>query len=234
MERRCPLCTAVGASTSRPFFRPDRNVRPAEQTWRSALLSYLSSWSPGLGAGAKRSQTTSGGGLITARRFPLTFGDVLGAVALLVGICVSAWTTLVLFSLLFPARAARAASSIRTSAGSMGLRGFGIALVVVVAILALAQYQLPITKLAITGILLALLSLAALGASGLAMLAADRVLENEPNLSPYAALMRGAALVVVPGLLPVFGWFLVAPAMLFVGIGAGTRALRLATPPVQG
>jgi hypothetical protein len=108
--------------------------------------------------------------LIAARRFSVTFGDVLGAVALLGGICITAWTTLVLFSLLFPARTSQAAG---------------------------------------------------------------RVQEHEPRLSPYAALMRGAALVVVPGLLPVFGWFIIAPAMLFVGVGAGTKALHI-VPPVQG
>jgi hypothetical protein len=64
------------------------------------------------------------------------------------------------------------------------------------------------------------------------MLLADRVLEHEPKISPYAALMRGAALVVVPGLLPVLGWFLVAPVMLFVGLGASTKALRI-IPTVQ-
>ena len=61
--------------------------------------------------------------------------------------------------------------------------------------------------------LLSMLSLAALGGSGLAILIARRVRDQEPELSAYAALMRGAALVVVPGLLPVFGWFLVTPIM---------------------
>jgi hypothetical protein len=163
----------------------------------------------------------------------VTFGDVLAAVASLVGICVSAWATLVLFSLFFPSRASQAASSIRRSASGMGLRGFAIALVMIVATIFLARLPFPMAKLAAWGIMLALLSLAALGGSGLALLAADRVQEHEPQLSPYKALMRGAALVVVPGLLPVFGWFLVGPAMLFVGVGAGTNALVVARPPTQ-
>ena len=164
----------------------------------------------------------------------MTFGDVLAAVAVLVGLCVSAWTTLVLFSLFFPARAHQAATSISRSAGSMALLGFGIALVMTIVITVLFKLPEPISKLAAWVLLLAMLSLAALGGSGLACLAADRVQEHEPRLSPYAALMRGAALVVVPGLLPVFGWFLVGPAMLFVGIGAGTRALVVSRPPVTG
>ena len=163
----------------------------------------------------------------------MTFGDVLAVVAGLIGICVSAWTTLVLFSLFFPGRANQAANSIRRSASGMALRGFGIAFVLIVAIFVLAKIPLPIAKLAAWTLVLALLSLAALGGSGLALLAADRVQEHEPQLSPYKALTRGAALIVVPGLLPVFGWFLVAPAMLFVGVGAGTKALVLARPPVE-
>jgi len=116
----------------------------------------------------------------------------------------------------------------------MALRGFGIALVLIVAIIVLAKLPFPVAKLAAWVLVLGLLSLAALGGSGLAMLAADKVQEHEPQLSPYKALMRGAALIVVPGLLPVFGWFLVGPAMLFVGVGAGTRALVVARPPAQG
>lgn len=163
----------------------------------------------------------------------MTFGDVLAVVAGLIGICISAWTTLVLFSLFFPQRSTQAANSIRRSASGMALRGFGIALLVTIAAVVLFSIHRPLPTLLAWLVVLGLLSLAALGGSGLTMLAADRVQEHEPHLSPYAALMRGAALVVVPGLLPVFGWFLVGPAMLFVGVGAGTKALVIAKPAVQ-
>src|SRR5689334_14735141 len=69
----------------------------------------------------------------------LSFGDVLAMVAGLLAICICAWTTLVLFSLFFPGRSARAADSIRSSASKMGLRGFLIATVVIVAVIALAS-----------------------------------------------------------------------------------------------
>jgi hypothetical protein len=162
----------------------------------------------------------------------LTFGDVLAVVAALVGICLSAWTTLLAFSLLVPGRAEQAAASIRQSPTLIGLRGFGLTLLMVIAAIILFKIPQPIFKAMAWLDLLAMLSLAALGGSGLAMVMARRVRDQEPQLSAYAALMRGAALVVVPGLLPVFGWFLVAPIMLIVGIGAGTKALRLA--PVSG
>ena len=161
----------------------------------------------------------------------MTFGDVLAVVAGLVGICISAWTTLVFFSLFFPVRADQAANSIQLSASKMALRGFGIVAVFAVIAIALFKLHNPLPTLMAWTILLALLSLAALGGSGLTLLAAARVHDREPQLSAYAALMRGAALVVVPGLLPVFGWFLVAPLMLFVGVGAGTRAIRIVPSP---
>lgn len=157
----------------------------------------------------------------------LILGDVLAVVASLFGVCLSAWATLLAFSLLFPGRAEQAANSIRVSPGKMAGQGLASTTVLVILSLVLLQQPLPILKLAGWAIALALLSLAALGLSGLCLVMAARVQEHEPSLSPYAALMRGAALVVVPGLLPIFGWFLVAPAMLAVGVGAGTRAIRL-------
>jgi hypothetical protein len=161
-----------------------------------------------------------------------TFGDILGFVALLIGVCLSAWATLLAFSLLFPGRAEQAAVSIRQSPSMIGLRGLGLTLVMVFVAVILFKIPNPLIKAIAWLDLLSMLSLAALGGSGLAMLIARRVRDQEPQLSAYAALMRGAALVVVPGLLPVFGWFLVTPIMLVVGIGAGTKALRLA--PLAG
>jgi hypothetical protein len=105
-------------------------------------------------------------------------------------------------------------------------------LTLIIAVILLASLHRPIAVLAAWLIVLTLLSFAALGGTGLAMLAAERVQEHEPRLSAYASLMRGAALVVVPGLLPVFGWFLVGPALLLIGVGAGTKALRSPAPPL--
>lgn len=156
----------------------------------------------------------------------LILGDVLAVVASLVGICLSAWATLLAFSLLFPNRAERAAESIQGSPTRMGVRGLIIASVMLFGSVVLLQSPFPAVKLLGWIVMLALFSLAALGGSGLCLLMATRVSDREPNLSAYAALMRGAALVVVPGLLPIFGWFLVAPAMLAIGVGAGTKAIR--------
>ncbi len=156
-----------------------------------------------------------------------TFGDVLGIVALLVGVCLTGWATLLAFSLLFPARAEQAAAAIDRSPMAVGVRGLVLTVLTVIVAIVLVQVHKPVF-VAITWLLvLSVLSLAALGGSGLAMLMARRIQAHEPHLSAYTALMRGAALVVVPGILPVFGWFLVAPVMLIMGVGAGTRALRL-------
>ena len=161
----------------------------------------------------------------------MTFGDVLAAVAGLVGICLTAWSTLLAFSILFPERASQASDSIQGSAARVGARGAALGILMIVASIVLFRLHQPFFTLVAWLIVLAVLSLAALGGSGMALLMAGRVRTHEPQLSAYAALMRGAALVVVPGLLPVFGWFLVAPLMLFVGIGAGTNALRLTPKP---
>ena len=158
----------------------------------------------------------------------LILGDVLAVVASLFGICLSAWATLLAFSLLFPDRAERAAESIKVSPTRMGLLGAVLTFVLLFTAIVLLKNPLPLVKLIGWFALLSNLSLGALGCSGLAMVMAGRVKQHEPQLSAYAALMRGAALVVVPGILPIFGWFLIAPLVLIVGVGAGTRALRLA------
>jgi hypothetical protein len=57
-------------------------------------------------------------------------------------------------------------------------------------------------------------------------LASRRIRALDASISPFSALSRGAALVVLPSLLPVLGWFLVGPLLFFVGLGAGIRSLK--------
>ena len=89
----------------------------------------------------------------------------------------------------------------------------------------LLQQPLPLGKLIGWGVYLVLLGTMAVGASGLALLAADGIQQRDRRRSSYRALERGAMLLVVGALLPIFGWFGFAPILFMIAGGAGFRAL---------
>ena len=47
----------------------------------------------------------------------------------------------------------------------------------------------------------------------------------EPGISRFSALARGAGLIVVMGLVPLFGWFAYVPLVIVIAIGAGGQAI---------
>ncbi|MHB8637328.1 MAG: hypothetical protein ACYC96_12735 [Fimbriimonadaceae bacterium] len=156
----------------------------------------------------------------------MTIGDVLAWVGGIGAFCVSAWTLYVAVALLFVQRSNQAADSITSGPWKQGLLGFVVTLVL--GPLSAVMLQNPFAPARAFGMvtLLALLALAAVGGAGVALIAARRIRALDPGVSPFAALCRGAAFVVVPSLFPVLGWFLVGPVLFFVGLGAGIRTLR--------
>jgi hypothetical protein len=126
-------------------------------------------------------------------------------------------------ALLFEYRANVAAEVLSARPWKTGLIGFVTALVMVP--IGLVLYQNPILRLVGILILLVVMMLSAIGGAGIALVAARRIRALDPNMNPFAALCRGAAFVVVPAMLPILGWLLLGPAIFFVGIGAGLRAM---------
>ncbi len=76
-------------------------------------------------------------------------------------------------------------------------------------------------------ILLALLGLAFIGLTGLALLLRQRFypLHEETPHSLLAVTARTSALLVAALLSPVVGWFLLTPILLIIGLGAAIAAL---------
>lgn len=155
----------------------------------------------------------------------LMLGDVFAIVAALAGICVTSWSLTMMVTTLFPVRTARAQAALV----DRPRRAFGVGLMLwlTVGVLSIALLNAPSAPLKGLGWLaaLALLATVALGLAGIAGLAGDRLRNLDPVLSAYGAQTRGAAFVIGGAMLPILGWFLVAPVLLIVGLGAGFAAL---------
>ena len=164
----------------------------------------------------------------------MTIGDVLAWVGGIGALCVSAWTLYVAVALLFVQRSNQAADAITTNPWKQGLLGFVVTLVLGPVSIAMIQVPNPLGRLFGLIAMLALLALAAIGGAGVALIASRRIRALDPSVSPFGALCRGAALVVVPSLVPLLGWFLLGPSLFFVGLGAGIRTLKAPQTAPQG
>lgn len=160
----------------------------------------------------------------------LTLGDVLAIVASLAGICVSAWALTMAVTTLFWDRTNRAKDAVATRPWPAFWTG--ILTVLVGGTISVIFLNLPNPLMKGVGwlMLMAILSLAAIGAGGIAGVAGERLRHLDPSLTPYQATVRGVAFVIVAGIFPILGWFLVAPLLLIVGAGAGLTAMRARRP----
>jgi hypothetical protein len=155
----------------------------------------------------------------------VTIGDAFSIVAILGGICISAWALILGTALLFPQRAAIARDHL---AGSPW-RSFGVGLVLFVvlgtfSLIALGQ-PVPVGKLLGWTVLLGMLSVGVYGAAGMATLASERMRVLAGDMTPYVSLSKSAAVLVIAGLVPMLGWFLIVPVVTIFSLGAGAMAL---------
>lgn len=151
-----------------------------------------------------------------------TIGDVLmvfGAIAL---ISLTLFCSMVLFTLLLPARAAKMAHQLDNATGKTIAVGAGIFIPVFAVIFILAAMPSPVSKITALILTMAFLSCAALGGAGLTRLAADRLRSASDNqsLGILPATTRAAALVVGALNIPLLGWLFLTPLMLFASIGS--------------
>jgi hypothetical protein len=155
----------------------------------------------------------------------LIAGDVLAVVAALVGICASLWALMLVATLLFESKAAAAAEEAEVHPVKSLLAGLLVLLVVGVPSLAILNVPLPLAKAAGWTMLMIVLSVAAVGGGGLAVLCGERMRQRAPHLSDLGAASRGAGVLVLATLVPIFGWFFLGPLLLVLALGSGSRAL---------
>ena len=153
----------------------------------------------------------------------MTIGDVLAAVAILLGIGVTGWATLVAIALGAPAAVLKARRRIEAGAGETALLGI-LYLLVPLAGLAVMNVPNPLVKLVGLGIVGASLVVAGVGVAGVASILSNRIAGGS-ELSPYASVVKASAFVAAAVQLPGLGWFFVLPALLLVGLGSGFPAL---------
>jgi len=151
----------------------------------------------------------------------MTIGDVFAVVASVIGIWISGWASLVLVALLFSRRAGVARDLIAQRPG----RAFasGLFVVLTAGIIAINLVKLPsgLPKLAGWFVLLGLFAATGVGAGGLALLTGERIEKMAPGTSSWSALIRGAGIIVLAGLLPFLGWLVIVPGVLITSLGAG-------------
>jgi hypothetical protein len=160
----------------------------------------------------------------------VTIGDVFSVVSLIFAICISAWATLLGTALLFRQRTDLAQRAIENRPWRAFFGGLFVLLIVGTIAIGLISNPVPVIKLSGTILALGLLSIAAIGAGGLCQLIAGRMQPLDPTLSPYRAIGRSAAILVIAGLLPLVGWWVFMPVVLAVSLGAGFSALMARSP----
>lgn len=156
----------------------------------------------------------------------MTIGDILAAIAVVLA-CGATWAaTVLLLTLAFPSRSARAQAALTLAPGRCLTRGLALLVAVgVVAVILGKSHAGPVRILA--GALWAGLgALAAIGSGGVVRLMGARIESVGSGLTPFAALTRGTVLYVAAGFLPIVGWFFVTPVAALLTLGAGWTALR--------
>ncbi len=154
----------------------------------------------------------------------MTIGDIFAVIAAVLTIAAGWAATILLAGLFFPGRVSRARIAM-TPLGPCAARGFGICLVSVLLAVSFAGKPGPLQLIGAV-IWASLGATAALGSAALVGIVGERIQGVGTHMTSFHALTRGAALYVVSGLLPVIGWFFIAPFALIVSVGAGASALR--------
>jgi hypothetical protein len=155
----------------------------------------------------------------------MIIGDVLGVTFIALAACVSLWALLIGTALVFGERAAEAQTRLETRPFPM--LGIGVGLALTAGLIGQILVSQPNRMLKLVGwaLLLGLLTMSVLGGAGLALIVAGRIQQAAPRLTLFAALGRGAGLMIAGGLVPVIGWFVVLPLGVLTTLGAGMGAM---------
>ena len=164
----------------------------------------------------------------------MTFGDIFALMSLILGSAGALWAGMTLSAIFFPDRTLMMSKRFEHHPFKTFLLGLlFFAPVTVVGILLLG----PAPPLGVT-IFIAEIGVIVFGAGGFARFAARRIEEHGGATSEYDAIARGAGLLVLAQLMPLFGWLLMVPYVLIASFGAGCLgivsrrvAIGTAAPP---
>jgi hypothetical protein len=154
-----------------------------------------------------------------------TIGDSFSIIATLGGIAVTSWSFNVACGLLFPDKVESARNAVSTRSSAVIGKGF-LALLFGVLSFIVISLPNPLTKLLGTLMLASYFGLVAVGISGIAKLAAERMQslkDGQSNL--FDSFAKASMYIVLAAMLPILGWFLFAPMLILFGGGAGLIAI---------
>jgi hypothetical protein len=153
----------------------------------------------------------------------LVNGLIVLALLILIVLCFTS------FMLLLAALLPRVARRSQRALESSPWRAFFIGLANYLFLGGIALVLLNIEPLAWLGLIIAagLLGVTSLGMTGLASLVGERLARlSGGQLSPLKQLIWGSVILELASLLPLAGWFLLAPILLMVSFGAAILAWR--------
>ncbi|MBS1716981.1 MAG: hypothetical protein JSS72_04530 [Armatimonadetes bacterium] len=158
----------------------------------------------------------------------MSIGDVLGPVMALLALSLSGWALTLLADSFFPYRIQRANEAVSVRTNSTLAMGAIVLLIVGTIALMLVSSKVPL--LVLFGLLLTsvVLAIAVIGLSGTARLIATRLRSMDNAMSEYGSLSRASAILFASALMPFVGWFIVAPLLLCMGLGAGLKSFGTA------
>jgi hypothetical protein len=155
----------------------------------------------------------------------MTIGQVMAVVYFVVFGALGLWTAILVCGLLLPVRTARAAAALEVRASKLALGGLAIGVVGIGLGLGLLNAPAAPVKLLGWALLAVVLVLSLIGSAALAQLTGSRLRQLDETRSPFTTLWRGAGILVLTGLTPVVGWFVLFPILLVLSLGAGMATL---------
>jgi hypothetical protein len=186
-------------------------VRGRDQTVDPSVL--LDEQTPQAGSGPVRGEEVSMADVYAV------FGTMLALGMAFPGLLTGSW-------LLFPQAVGRSRARIVATPFRCFFLGVGSVLVMAIPVTILNALPLGLAKLAAALLVFGAFGVATLGAAAVAVELGDRIrVQAAPSLSGIGAVVRGAIILELAAVFPLVGWFLLIPAVLLTGFGAGVFAL---------
>ncbi|HEX5502551.1 MAG TPA: hypothetical protein VFW96_07995 [Thermomicrobiales bacterium] len=159
----------------------------------------------------------------------MAFGDVCLIFGTLLSVGIALPGLLVTWALLLPGVAGRARLRLERTPGrclGLGLGWLALSLIPLRLLFTIPGLGVALGWLG-SG---ALLTIASIGAAGLAMLMGDRLRQGGTPASPHGATLRGAVALELAAAFPLLGWFIVLPVVSLLVLGAAGFALLRWSP----
>ena len=162
----------------------------------------------------------------------MTIGDVQAVLAFIIALALTLWATILSGVFLFGDSARRAEQAIATRSGATIGTGFLVFLLSVPLAIFMVSKSGLVQLLGFAAILV-IAAIACIGSSGIALMVAGKMQQQDPKMSRFTAILRGTALLVATGFTPILGWFFAYPVLVIASVGAGLQGVFGKVAPTQ-